>query len=123
MAEKQLGSSDESRLVKLVYNFLPYQPRLSEFGFEYPTVHELTAVRDPSCDETLSQMTVEANAKGGRDPQHPRSGLKYTVDAPDLGTDRHWSDLPCYVTNADEYGKAVPEPPTLPPSPTLSKRP
>ncbi len=125
VAEKQLGSGDESRLVKLVYNFLPYQPRLSEYGFEYPLVHELAAVRDPSCDETLTQMTDEANALGGREPQHPRSGMKYTAEAPDLSTDRHRDDLPCYVTTADDYDKTLSEPPPSPSAagPTLSKRP
>ena len=31
VAEQQI-EKDETRLVKLVYNFLPYQPRLSEYG-------------------------------------------------------------------------------------------
>ena len=55
IAEKEF-SPGELSLVKLVYGFLPYQPRLSEYGFDYSIVHEVRAVRDPSCDETLFQM-------------------------------------------------------------------
>jgi hypothetical protein len=57
IAEKELGK-DEWRLVKLVYGFLPYQPRLSDNGFNYATVHEVRAARDPSCDQTLAQITT-----------------------------------------------------------------
>src|SRR2546423_264448 len=42
VAEQQI-EKDETRLVKLVYNFLPYQPRLSEYGMEYTTAHEIRA--------------------------------------------------------------------------------
>ena len=105
IAEKQL-SKDESRLVKLVYNFLPYQPRLSDYGMDYSTVHELRAVRDPGCDETLAQLT--GGALG--DWRQERSGLKYTTDAPVLNLARHKSHLPCYVTSADDYSRPVLEP-------------
>src|ERR1700756_3545629 len=39
IAEKQL-TKDESRLVKLVFGFLPYQPRLSDYGMDYSVTHE-----------------------------------------------------------------------------------
>src|SRR6266700_4102115 len=45
VAEQQI-EKDETRLVKLVYNFLPYQPRLSEYGMEYTTAHEIRATRE-----------------------------------------------------------------------------
>jgi len=100
VAEKALNQS-ESRLVKLVYGFLPYQPRLSDGGLDYATVHELRAVRDPECDETLSQMTS---------PHGPRSSLKYSTDSPILNVERRRAPLPCYITTADDYGKAMHEP-------------
>jgi hypothetical protein len=100
VAEKALNQS-ESRLVKLVYGYLPYQPRLSDGGLNYATVHELRAVRDPECDETLSQMTS---------PHSPRSSLKYSTDSPILNVERRRAPLPCYLTTADDYGKAVREP-------------
>jgi len=55
VAEQQI-EKDETRLVKLVYNFLPYQPRLSEYGMEYTTAHDIKATRDPDCDEMLAHM-------------------------------------------------------------------
>ena len=42
VAAEQIGPS-ELRLVKLVYEFLPYQPRLSEYGLDYSTLHEIPA--------------------------------------------------------------------------------
>src|SRR5437762_6749189 len=92
VAEKALNQS-ESRLVKLVYGFLPYQPRLSDNGLDYATVHEIRALRDPECDETLAQMTS---------PHGPRSSLKYSTDSPILNVERseeHTSELqsPMYL--------------------------
>jgi hypothetical protein len=120
IAEKEL-TKDESRLVKLVYDFLPYQPRLSDEGLNYSTLHELQAVRDPQCDETLAQI---ATGQTG-DWRQQRSQLKYSTDAPLLNLSRHKSRLPCYVTTAEDYTKPVHEEsqPQLPPPPTLNPRP
>lgn len=107
LAEVQLGQ-DESRLVKLVYEFLPYQPRLSDSGLDYWTVHELHAMRDPSCDETVMQLT---SGEVG-DWRQMHSGLKYAHDAPPLNMARRRSQLPCYLTSADDYGKPVHEAPS-----------
>jgi hypothetical protein len=105
IAEKQLDQ-DESRLVKLVYGFLPYQPRLSESGFDYSTVYEVRATRDPDCDETLSKLT---SGEVG-DWRQAESDLKYSTDAPPLNLARSKSTLPCYVTSAEDYNKALEEP-------------
>jgi hypothetical protein len=105
IAEKQLDK-DESRLVKLVFGFLPYQPRLSDYGLDYSTLHELRAVRDPQCDETLAQMITGQLG----DWRQPQSQLKYAADAPVLNLARHKSHLPCYVTDADDYARPLPEP-------------
>jgi hypothetical protein len=106
IAEKEL-TKDESRLVKLVYGFLPYQPRLSETGLDYETVHELKAARDPECDQTLAEITT---GKLG-DWRQDDSQLKYSKAAPTLNLARNKSRLPCYVTNANEYTKPLHEPP------------
>jgi hypothetical protein len=105
IAEIQIAK-DESRLVKLVYNFLPYQPRLSENGLSYSTVHELRAARDPQCDETLMEIT---NGQVG-DWRQQRPELKYSADAPVLNMARHRNRLPCYVTSATDYQRPVHEP-------------
>jgi hypothetical protein len=105
IAEKQL-TKEESRLVKLIYNFLPYQPRLSDYGLDYSTVHELRAVRDPECDEKLAQMIA---GEVGDWRQQEQSHLTYASDAPVLNTARSTRPLPCYVTNAEDYDRPVPE--------------
>ena len=106
IAEKQLAP-DEWRLVKLVYEFLPYQPRLSDFGLDYSKLHELRAIRDPSCDETLRQMRSPQNVP---EWPHPDQSWKYASDAPPLNPARHRNNLPCYETTADDYSKSVHEP-------------
>lgn len=106
IAEKELAK-DESRLVKLVYGFLPYQPRLSDTGLDYETVHEVKAARDPECDQTLAELTTGRMGDWRQDD----SQLKYSKDAPTLNLGRNKSRLPCYVTSADEYTKPVHQPP------------
>ncbi len=116
IAEKQLDQ-DESRLVKLIYGFLPYQPRLSESDFAYATVYEVRATRDPSCDETMLQMT----SGGEGDWRQAKSDLKYSTDAPSLNLQRRKSTLPCYRTTPEDYKGAVHEPVKEAP-PALSSR-
>jgi hypothetical protein len=102
IAEKELNKG-ESRLVKLVYNFLSYQPRLSDEGLDYSTVHELLAVRDPHCDETLAQI---ATGQTG-DWRQVRPQLKYSTAAPSIDLWRLRHPVPCYTTNADDYTKPI----------------
>jgi hypothetical protein len=119
VAEKEL-TKDETRLVKLVYEFLPYQPRLSEQGLNYSTLHELQAVRDAHCDETLAHITIGQEG----DWRQQQSQLKYSTDAPLLNFARHRAPLPCYVTNAEDYTKAIhSESESEPATPQLIPRP
>jgi len=104
IAEKELAK-DESRLVKLVYDFMPAQPRLSDYGMDYSTVHELRAVRDEHCDEKLAAL-VSGNVGDWRQIQ-PQ--LRYSTDAPAIDLERHRNPLPCYVTNAEDYGRPLHE--------------
>jgi hypothetical protein len=119
IAEKQLDQN-ESRLVKLVFGFLPYQPRLSDYGLDYSTLHELRAAREPDCDETLAQMMTGHVG----DWRQSQPGLKYATDAPVLNLARSKSHLPCYVTDADDYGKPLADLPADPviPTPQLKHR-
>jgi hypothetical protein len=102
VAAQQL-TQDESRLVKLVYAFLPYQPRLSEYSFDYSVVHDIRATRDPSCDQSLAQMTTDERTRA-------QVALKYSADSPLLNTSRHHSALPCYSTTPEDYTKAIHRP-------------
>jgi hypothetical protein len=91
VAEQQI-EKDETRLVKLVYNFLPYQPRLSEYGMEYTTAHDINATRDPDCDEMLTHMGPQGT-----------TNFKYSDDAPKLDFSHQRFRLRCYETTAEDY--------------------
>jgi hypothetical protein len=120
VADKELAK-DETRLIKLVYMFLPYQPRLSDEGLDYSTLHELRALRDPQCDETLAQITTGETG----DWRQNQPQLKYSAAAPPLNLSRHKSPLPCYVTNAEDYSRPVHDESEAqePPLPILSPHP
>lgn len=117
VAETEIAHEEWS-LIKLVFTFLPYQPRLSETGFDYSMVHEVSAWRDPDCDQTISQLTARERPK-----RH--EPLVYSRNVPKVDFERKRSPLACYETNADEYIKSSFEPvapPEKPPEPVLKKR-
>ena len=107
VAEKEIGD-EEFNLIKLVFTYLPYQPRLSEAGFDYSVVHEISAWRNPVCDETVAQLTTRSMP----DRHQP---MTYARNAPRDDLDLRQIPLPCYETRADDYIKASLEP--LPPPP------
>ena len=122
VAETEIAREEWSPLIKLVFTFLPYQPRLSETGFDYSLVHEVSAWRDPNCDETVAQLTA-------RSLPNRREPLIYSRNVPREDLDRRQIPLPCYETTADEYirssfepvGPIAPSP--KPPKPVLKVRP
>jgi hypothetical protein len=91
-------SHSESRLIKLVYEYLPYQSRLSDYGPNYPAVDKLRVVRDPGCDETLVRVVSSSNVPGLPLTGRLREDLK--------SSERQRSTLECYRTTADDYRKA-----------------
>lgn len=97
VAEKWLNK-EQSQFIKLVYEFLPYQQRLSEYGFD-AKVRKLRVTRDPTCDESILQMA------GSEGTKLPAGG--YSRDA--VASTLHDSNevLPCYRTTADDYRRAV----------------
>jgi hypothetical protein len=118
VAETEIADQEWS-LIKLGFSFLPYQPRLSESGFDYAVVHEVWAWRDPDCDQTIAQLTARKLPD-----RHER--LIYSRNAPRADLDRRQIPLPCYQTNADAYIKSSVEPiasPPEPPAPVLKVRP
>lgn len=104
IAEREMGREEWS-LFKLVYAFLPYQPRLSEWGLDYWTVHEVVVTRDPSCDQTISEM----RAARWQQPDRLQLNWRYSSHSPIPDLERRHGRLPCYVTSAEDYGKAVPD--------------
>ena len=98
IAERRLRKN-LTELVKLVYVYLPYQRRLSEYGVDNSKVYKLLVSRDRTCDESLMQMTWPEN-----DP-HP--DVHNAADSPALSAEDKKSMLPCYRTTADDYRKAI----------------
>jgi len=118
IAEKEI-SDEEWGLIKLVFTYLPYQPRLSESGFDYSVVHEISAWRNRDCDETVAHLT----ARNQPDRHEP---LIYSRNVPREDLDRRRIPLPCYEAKADDYIKSSLKPiapPPEPPKPVLQVRP
>jgi len=101
IAEQEMGK-DESRFIKLVYDFLPYQPPLSSYGLNYSLVHVVQAVRDTSCDESLWEMRWRRQA--------PAGGWRYAADSPVADLDRRQARLRCYRTTSDDYERVLRQP-------------
>jgi len=99
IAERRFGKS-QRELVKLVYTFLPYQKRLSEYVRDSKRVYKLRVLRDPSCDETLMQMTWPEGT------QPPAEALG-SGDQPAAATPDKNPRLPCFRTSADDYMRAL----------------
>lgn len=104
IAEQELAK-DESRFIKLVYDFLPYQSPLSSYGLDYSVVYRFHAVRDTSCDENLWEMR-SYQQKQPEDKAHWR----YALDTPIADLDYRQARLRCYRTTSDDYERAEREP-------------
>ena len=108
VAEKEIGH-EEFGLIKLVFTYLPYQPRISESGFDYSVVHDVLAWRNPDCDETVAQLTTR-NLPDRHEPMiYSRNVVREDLDSRQI-------PLPCYETRADDYIRSRLEP--VPPPPT-----
>jgi hypothetical protein len=107
VAEQQLGK-EESRFIKLVYDFLPYQSPLSTYGLDYSVVYRFHAVRDTSCDENLWEM----RSRQRRQPRarSAENDWKYAHDTPIADLDFRQARLRCYRTTSDDYENAQREP-------------
>ncbi len=104
IAEQEMGK-DESRFIKLVYDFLPYQPPLSSYGLNYSLVHKVHAVRDTSCDENLWEMRSWRQQQSQSQAQPVN--WKYARECPISDLDRRQARLRCYRTTSDDYERAL----------------
>src|SRR3984893_12841762 len=101
VAKRRVGK-DQLQLIKLVYEFLPYQRRLSEYDLNNlpPRVIKLRVTPDPSCNESLGQI-IQSHS------DRPPSAREY----PELPAALRSSDLnavlACYRTTADDFQKAM----------------
>jgi hypothetical protein len=99
LAEKELSGHKE-QLIKLVYWFLPYQERLSDYSPDASKMYKLRVTRDHACDESLAHMTLSSQGQVYPDPNSPLASLLASPGIRDLS-------LPCYRTTADDYRKAM----------------
>ncbi len=99
IAEKWLNK-EELQFIKLVYVFLPYQRRLSEYGSDALKIRRLRVTRDSTCDESLMQMMW-------REDENGPTGLHPLGDARTSSSTHSNDVLPCYLTTADDYRRAV----------------
>lgn len=97
VAKRRIGK--DLQLIKLVYEFLPYQRRLSEYNLNNlpQRVIKLRVVPDPSCDESLGQMIQTYS-----DATSKTTDLPAALRSTDLT-----AMLPCYRTTASDFEKAM----------------
>jgi hypothetical protein len=107
IAEQELAK-EESRFIKLVYDFLPYQSPLSSYGLDYSLVHRVHAVRDTTCDESLWEM--RSLRDGHRESETMNRAWKYAADSPIADLDRRQARLRCYRTTSDDYERSERQP-------------
>ena len=101
---RQELSKGESRFIKLVYDFLPYQSPLSDSGLNYSLVHKFNAVRETACDENLWEMRSLMQQR--QPAKQPNSHWKYAAESPIADLDRRQARLRCYRTTSDDYERA-----------------
>jgi hypothetical protein len=103
VAKRRVGkNNDQLQLIKLVYEFLPYQRRLSEYNLNNlpARVIKLRVTPDPSCDESLGQIIQPRSDPTGPAPEYPK------LPAALLSFDPN-AVLPCYRTTAGDFQKAM----------------
>ena len=100
VAKRRVGK--DLQLIKLVYEFLPYQRRLSEYDLNNssPRVIKLRVTPDPSCDEPLGQVIQPRTDPNLPAPEYPK--LPEALRSSDLN-----AVLPCYRTTAADFQKAM----------------
>lgn len=100
VAKRRIGK--ELQLIKLVYEFLPYQRRLSEYNLNNlpQRVIKLRVIPDPSCDESLGQMIQTSGDSASQSTG--RADLPAALRSSDLT-----AMLPCYRTTASDFEKAM----------------
>jgi len=99
---KRRVAKDQVLLIKLVYEFLPYQRRLSEYDLSRVPrgVIKLRVTPDPSCNETLGRIMQPYTVPTHATTQYPQ--LPPALRGSDLN-----AVLPCYRTTADDFQKAM----------------
>jgi len=100
LAERTIKQG-QKEIIKLVYESLPYQKRLSEYDWSTTRIYKLRAVADPRCDESLMRMMMP---EGGGDPDADAQAdaNRLAAEVGDRNTKLH-----CYRTTADDFQRAI----------------
>jgi hypothetical protein len=101
LAQRTVKQGKEE-LIKLVYESLPYQKRLSEYDWSTAKIYKLRAIPDPRCDESLMQMMMP---EGGGDPPDADAQAEANRLAAIVGDKK--TKLHCYRTTADDFQRAI----------------
>jgi hypothetical protein len=101
VAKRRVGKG-QLQLIKLVYQFLPYQRRLSEYDLNNlpPRVIKLRVIPDPSCDESLGEIIQPSPDPARPVTEYPK--LPAALRSADVN-----AVLPCYRTTADDFERAM----------------
>jgi hypothetical protein len=101
VAKRRVGR-DQLQLIKLVYEFLPYQRRLSEYDLNNVPLRviKLRVTLDPSCNESLGRVIAPSTDSALPTRNYPEL-------PPELRDSDRNAILPCYRTNADDFRKAM----------------
>ena len=100
VAERTLQRG-RTQLIKLVYTFLPYQKRLSEYDWNTTKIYKLRAIADPRCDESLMQM-MWPEGGAAPDEEAQAEGNRLAAEVGDKNTKLH-----CFRTTADDFQRAI----------------
>jgi hypothetical protein len=102
LAERRVGKN-QTEPIKLVYTFLPYQHRLSEYLAEGQIFkkkeYKLRVYRDPSCDESLLHMMWP-----DADEPPPNDNFAASLGLPKSNDN---TQLQCFRLSADDYRRAT----------------
>lgn len=100
LAERTIKQG-QKELIKLVYESLPYQKRLSEYDWSTTRIYKLRAIADPRCDESLMQMMWP---EGGEAPdaETQADANRLASEVGDKNTKLH-----CFRTTADDFQRAI----------------
>ena len=86
---------------KVVFRYMGYEYPFPADLVDYNLIHQFTAVRDPSCDETWRSMRTKV-AFGTHDQATVTESVRYTTTDGDHGVSSE-DVLPCYVTQGRMY--------------------
>jgi hypothetical protein len=91
----------QTEIIKLVYESLPYQKRLSEYDWSTAKIYKLRAILDPRCDESLMQIYLPESG-AAPDAEAVGEANRLAAIVGDKNTKLH-----CYRTTADDFQRAI----------------